>query len=204
MDCVFEKLGFNERHGATTNKLGFGGMGCEPSCTEAWDRYDYISDTPVQYMLWPLLKTHPDALVILPTRDPAEWQRSRLDAHSDQGAADWYQAAPCGRAAHKLSHKDSPTSFVVYNVWVDCVVLEKNLFKYNLFDESELPANTIWRMVDFLKTRNITIPNAGVFMCFSFADWLDTCHWDHITLRCSKYVWHSRTICLRLFASGLK
>jgi len=161
MDCVYDELGFNSRHGVMTGQMGFGSKGCEPSCTEGWDRYDYISDSPVQYQLWPLLKTHPDALVLLPTRDPAQWQRARLDAHKDQGAADWYQAAPCGRAAHKLAHTDSPTSFVVYNVWVDCVVPPKNLFTYNLFDKSETAANTIWRMVDFLKSRNVTIPNEG-------------------------------------------
>ena len=41
------------------------------------------------------------------------------------------------------------------------MVPPKNLFTYNLFDKSETAANTIWRMVDFLKSRNVTIPNEG-------------------------------------------
>jgi len=162
MACVFRQLGMVSSHNGGKHEF----KGCNPgkstdrynaSCTHAWDQYEYITDSPVQYQLYPLLQTHPKALVLLSLRDPDQWQAKRIGTHKHKGSAEWRQAAPCGASVHPMSDPNTPLDFAIYNAWVSCVVPEGRLFPYNLFNETT--KNVLYRLYRFLRnTHGVKFP----------------------------------------------
>ena len=155
--CVFERMGYNAAH---NGMLDHEFTGCEKhdSCTAAWDRFDYISDSPVAYLTWPLLQTHPGSPVMLGVRDPVQWQARRLAGHDD--AKEWFPAAPCGTGTRKMSHPDTWEDFMVFNTWVACIVPDEDLFVYNMFEEGSEKVAT--RLLPFLAKHNIEPPDPPV------------------------------------------
>eukprot|EP00039_Didymoeca_costata_P019987 m.339635 g.339635 ORF g.339635 m.339635 type:complete len:336 (-) comp18892_c0_seq1:1236-2243(-) len=161
MACAFRQLGYLSSHAG--GKHAF--RGCKRvnetgeyniSCTEAWDLYDYVSDSPVPYQFWSLLETHPDAVVLLSVRNPYQWRYKRIKTHQQKGAANWRQAIPCGASPYPMKGPWAPTDFAIYNAWVACLVNPKRLFVYNLFNESTQVVLT--RLYKFLrKTQGILL-----------------------------------------------
>ena len=153
--CIFERLGFNAAHNGMNNFTG-----CEnhDSCTAAWDKFDYISDSPVAYLTWPLLLSHPGSPVMLGVRDPLQWQARRLAGHDD--AKEWFPAAPCGTGTRKMVHPETWEDFIVFNTWVTCIVPDENLFVYNIFEEGSEKVAT--RLLPFLARHNIELPNKDI------------------------------------------
>jgi hypothetical protein len=161
VDCIFEQLGLPEQDQRKKDALlpANDYRGCEPTCTEGWDHFDYVSNTPVPYEIWALLKTHPEALVLLPVRDSQVWQKERLASHPEAGT--WRQAAPCGATEHTLDHGDAPTAFIVYNAWVKCVTNPSKLFEFNLFEDDT--SAIISRLLRFLDRHHMKFPNQKQF-----------------------------------------
>lgn len=118
----------------------------EASCTRMWDEYDYVDDWPVEDQLLQLLATHPGERsrgVLLPVRDPGSWRDSRLDAHRDEGAADWTAPSPCSGKGPRLEEADAPIAKLSHDAWAACVARaqrrgEHFLFAFNL--HANLPA----------------------------------------------------------------
>lgn len=146
LNCVMRRVGLAGAHTRGDRDLSTGMekerdnrtefMGCEHyrSCTDGWDRFSYISDSPVAYQISALIRSHPDALLIHSLRDPAAWKQSRLDKHAAQGAADWHQAAPCGEANHRMDHPLTELDYVVYNAWAHCIA--PGSFPFNLWNQN--------------------------------------------------------------------
>ena len=149
--CVFERMGFNAAHNGMNE---FKGCDKHESCTAAWDDFDYISDSPVAYLTWPLLQAHPGSPVMLGLRDPKQWQERRLAGHDD--AKEWYPAAPCGTGTRKMGHPLTWEDFTIFNTWVACIVPDENLFVYNMFEEGSQRVAT--RLLPFLAKHNIHPP----------------------------------------------
>lgn len=153
LHCVMKLAGLKSQHlavdmlGEDETKL----EGCNPSCTAGWDRYDYVSDTPVPYALWTLMRTHPTALVTLSLRDPEQWRHNRINKHLDDNAGEWRQAGPCRPPDFNLKHADAPLGFVVYNAWALCLARRQGnpILLFNLFDEPS--PSVLSRVMDFLK-----------------------------------------------------
>jgi hypothetical protein len=167
LNCVMRRIGHYGAHtrggpeDAKSNKTEF--MGCDdtvhyPSCTTGWDTFNYISDSPVAYMLPELLATHPNALVIHSFRDPASWQKSRIHKHLHQGAAGWHQAAPCGKTDHPMNHSKTNLDFVVYNAWAQCITPKgKRYMQLNVFDQDKSSVEEVTAILHFIHSNNLTI-----------------------------------------------
>ena len=162
LNCVMRRIG---NYGAHTrggpnqekqNSSEF--MGCDyySSCTDGWDLFNYISDSPVAYQLTQLLATHPNSLVLHSLRDPASWKKSRISKHLHQGAAKWHQAAPCGMSDHPMDHPQTELDFVVYNAWAKCVSpVGKRYLQINLFKQETV--QVVLQILFFVHAHNLTI-----------------------------------------------
>jgi hypothetical protein len=76
LNCAMRHLGAKTGHdlGAVVKRF----------TTKVCDNYDFVSDSPVPYILSTLFSKHPDDLtagVMLTVRDPLDYQRSRLGHH---------------------------------------------------------------------------------------------------------------------------
>ena len=93
LNCVMTGLHVSSDHNSPTilNESCLIRSGQESKdCTAAFDPYDYVSDTPVPYMLAPLLRAfRGNVRLMLSLRDPWEWAERRLAAHAFEGAAGW-------------------------------------------------------------------------------------------------------------------
>ena len=168
LNCVMRRLGLNGAHtrgdkDMTTGKaknrtkeIEF--LGCEhySSCTDGWDQFSYISDSPVPYYTAELLATHPHAFVIQSLRAPAAWQKSRIGKHIKQGAEKWHQATVCGDADHPMKHPLTDLDYVLYNIFSRCISPQDGRsLVFNLFKESSVSILT--RLLDFLAGNNVTL-----------------------------------------------
>ena len=168
LNCVMRRLGLNGAHTRGDHDMSTGKaknrskeiefLGCEhyPSCTDGWDQFSYISDSPVPYFVRELLATHPSALVIQSLRSPSSWVHSRIKKHKLQGAENWHQATVCGDADHPMKHNLTEMDFVVYNIFAKCISpgggrsMEFNMFKEN-------SAIILRRLLEFLAHNNVAL-----------------------------------------------
>jgi hypothetical protein len=162
LNCVMRRVGLSGAHtkgaGADKPEENTAFMGCDAysSCTAGWDKFNYISDSPVVYQVGELLATHPDALVLHSFRDAAGWKRSRINKHADQGAANWYQGGVCGGADHPMNHSLTELDFVVFNTWAHCVSPKDRYLAINLFTQRS-SSMTILDILLFLRKHGIDL-----------------------------------------------
>lgn len=100
------------------------------------DHVDGVSDTPIQYMLPWLLRSYPNARVILSERDTFSWAQSRLRKH--KYASLYYNSLFLkrnGLADETPNVQDFSMSFDLYNMFVRCCV--DNLLRINVFEEDQ-------------------------------------------------------------------
>ena len=137
LHCVMQRLGFKSAH--NVNIAG----------TAAYNRYDYVADSPVPYQAYQLIKTNPDAAFLLSLRDGKTWWRKRLEDHRSHPD----QPKPCGN--HDLSSKEarskSPAINIAFEAWVKCLVPSDQLFSFNLWETND--DTFIKSLVQFLERR---------------------------------------------------
>jgi hypothetical protein len=221
--CVFQELGYRGAHGKSApgmrmvdckngtthihqstlqgrkrsrNPAPFSNLNLVRNCTrtEEWDKFDYVTDSPVAYQIDNMLLSHPDSPVILGLRDPKDWHQKRHDGHLKVGSANWVGAAPCwggGPGSNgafdklmTLSHPDAWIDFIIYNTWVACIVPRESLFVYNLFKSADTDAESNEDIVHRLRKFLVGL-GMNTMVTKSDADVVQTC-------RSSKYVTVSR------------
>lgn len=133
--------------------------------TQGWEKYEYISDTPISRQHWDLIHAFPDATFLLSVRDGVEWRDSRQKHHRQVV----WMPAPCGRfnfgrkprrgaKSHKASPWEvAPAVMQAYNAWIACLLPESQLFTFNLF---RLDKRTfLQQLVSFLEARGFAKPS---------------------------------------------
>jgi hypothetical protein len=150
VDCIFQHLGLEGGHYLSGGKA-FGCSTSQPGsdCTKLFDRFDYVSDSPVSAIVPQLLASHPGHLLsgaLLSLREPFEWAQRRAE-HNKVGAAgrsdDVVKAeTPCGCHAHAHHYgmlaavgcNGSPSlsdvnasalAVVIHDAWATCLITKR-------------------------------------------------------------------------------
>ena len=116
--------------------------------TDDVDSFDLLSDSPIPYMLGPLLASHSGVRssgVLLSLRDPWAWLASRNRHKGDHCCS--VPTAPCGSVPlSSINDSSLAVHFFAYQTWAACLATSsqlgydiEHLFAFNLFES--MPSN---------------------------------------------------------------
>lgn len=154
LSCLMARLGLRTSHGLP--RFTCGQDKPARTCTSRFDSYDYVSDSPISFMLVPLLRAHTGAVQVVQTlRDPWAWLESRLKhtEHPDLGnwtvgSAGCSPRAPGARGttlfaaalASEAGRLDVVRDKLVYDAFALCLAKQEETgvepVVINMFDES--------------------------------------------------------------------
>lgn len=118
-----------------------------------------VLDTPIAETFIDIILSFPRARVILTTRPPADWVKSRIKRDMDDGFVPLQE--PCGLylgyGRMKFSSEELATLFDLNNRLVRCVVPTRQLFEVNVWTEpKERMDNIMEDLALFLGIRNFS------------------------------------------------
>ena len=154
LSCLMARLGLRTSHGLP--RFTCGQDKPTRTCTSRFDSYDYVSDSPISFMLVPLLRAHTGSVQVVQTlRDPWAWLESRLKhtEHPDLGnwtvgSAGCSPRAPGARGttlfaaalASEAGRLDVVRDKLVYDAFALCLAKQEETgvepVVINMFDES--------------------------------------------------------------------
>jgi hypothetical protein len=122
------------------------------------DNYDFIADSEVSRRTWELAQSHPQAVFIMTSREPLEWQAARTGEHDS--ASDWPFTLPCGAKNNDtVGSENAPRAFMSYYAWAKCVLPADRILAVNFFSNETADLEFFDKLVPFLEMHGLSKPN---------------------------------------------
>jgi hypothetical protein len=126
------------------------------------DQWEALSDSPVAYLTWQFLKSHPNALFVMSMRDPTEWHANRMRKHPYPGYDGNAQAIPCGDSLDMnltFMANTAAQTYVAYSAWAACVLPADRLITVNVFENENNVAQYTETLISYLEAHGLQKPN---------------------------------------------